>query len=113
MAGVCEGECMGCCLGNDPLTLTRCIAVRLYSFMKLLKGVNPSVAKPTTYEYKGENFIFSYLLALLIFSFRSRHGMMRADLMTPPFYSGLSKGSGWFPTLKYAIQSREQHSNSS
>ena len=33
MAGVCEGECMGRCPGDESLTLTR---------------GNPSVTKPTT-----------------------------------------------------------------
>ena len=41
--GVCEGRCMWCCPGDEPLTLTRC-----HSFMKGLKGGNPSVAKSTT-----------------------------------------------------------------
>ena len=37
-----KGECMGCSLGYEPLTLTRC-----HSYMKFLGG-NLSVAEPTT-----------------------------------------------------------------
>ena len=43
MAGVCEGECMGCIPGDEPLTLTGC-----HSYMKPLKGGSWSVAEPTT-----------------------------------------------------------------
>ena len=39
---VCEGECMGRSLGNEPLTL------RCHSYMKPLKGGSPPVAEPTT-----------------------------------------------------------------
>ena len=53
MAGVCEGGCMGRSQGDEPLTLTRC-----HNFMEPWKGGNPSVAKPTTEVYKGENFSF-------------------------------------------------------
>ena len=40
-----EGECMGCCLGDEPLILMRCHS---YSYMKPLMGASPSVVKPTT-----------------------------------------------------------------
>ena len=43
MVGICEGECIGCSLGDEPLTLTRC-----HSYMKPIKGGSPSVAEPTT-----------------------------------------------------------------
>ena len=53
MAGACEGECMGRSQGDKLLTLMIC-----HGFMKPWKGGNPSVAIPTTYEHKGENFFF-------------------------------------------------------
>ena len=60
--------------GEEPLTLTRC-----HSFMNPLKGGDVSVAKPRTYEHKGENFFFiSFSFTNLLFSLISWH-MMRAD----------------------------------
>ena len=49
MAGLCEGECMGRCLGDDPLTLmTRYYSCEISKPYKALDGGNPSVAKPKT-----------------------------------------------------------------
>ena len=42
MAGVCEGECMGHSLGDEPLTLTR-----YHNYMNP-SGRSRSVAEPTT-----------------------------------------------------------------
>ena len=47
--GGCEGECMGCSLGDEHLTFTRC-----HSYMKTLKGGSPSVAEST----KGKMLFF-------------------------------------------------------
>ena len=41
--GACERKCMGCSLGDEPLTLMRC-----HSYMKPLKGGSPSVGEPNT-----------------------------------------------------------------
>ena len=57
---------MGCCLGDELLTLMRC-----HSFMKPWKGGNQSVDKPTTYEHKGEILCFSSLSQA--FSFAVAH----------------------------------------
>ena len=43
MVGVCEGECMGGSLEDEPLTLTR-----WHSFMEPLKDESPFVAELTT-----------------------------------------------------------------
>ena len=45
MAGVCEGECMGCSLRDEPLTLMRCHSCGLPQLLEPLGG-NLSVAKP-------------------------------------------------------------------
>ena len=65
MVGVCEGECTGCGLGDEPLTLMRC-----HSLMKSWKGGNSSVAKPITYEHNWKiyffiSFSFTDLLSLI------------------------------------------------
>ena len=43
MVGVCDGECMKRCTGDEPLTLMRC-----HSFMNPLKGGSPFLAELTT-----------------------------------------------------------------
>ena len=72
--GFVRGNARGRCLGNEPLTLTRC-----HSLMKPLKGEIRLWPRPQLQNIKGKISFFSYLLALLIFYFRSLHGMMRAD----------------------------------
>ena len=47
MAGVCEGECMGYSLGDEPLTLTRYHSCELLQLYEALGG-NLSVPEPTT-----------------------------------------------------------------
>ena len=62
--GVCEGECVGCTLRDEPLTLMRCHSCRLPWLYEILDGLK-HVAKPTTLGLKGKNLFF--FLALLPF----------------------------------------------
>ena len=48
MVGVCEGEGIECCPGDEPLTLTRCYSCEMPQPYEALEGGNPSVTKPTT-----------------------------------------------------------------
>ena len=45
---VCEGECIGRCPGNEPLTLTRCHSCELQQLYEAFEGGSLSVAEPTT-----------------------------------------------------------------
>ena len=38
MMGVCEGECMECCPGDEPLTLTRCYICEMPQPYEALEG---------------------------------------------------------------------------
>ena len=55
MVGVCEGECMGCSLVDEPLNLMTC-----YSYMNPLKGGSlwPSLQLK---GHEGKNLFFSFL----------------------------------------------------
>ena len=56
----CEGECVGRCLEDHPLILTRCLTVvSFHSYMKPLKGGSPSVAKPTTRDVEPKIFLMA------------------------------------------------------
>ena len=48
MAGVCEGECMGRCPRDEPLTLTRCQNCEFPYLMEPLKGGGLCVAELST-----------------------------------------------------------------
>ena len=64
MAGVCEGECMGCSPGDEPLTLTRCHRCglpQLYEGWKSVCG--------RAYNLKGINVKFSVFLLFLKLNF--------------------------------------------
>ena len=50
MAGVCEGECIGLSLGDEPLTLTQCHNCELPQLYEALEGWIPSVAESKTYR---------------------------------------------------------------
>ena len=46
MVEVCEEECLGHSLGDEPLTVTRCYRCGLSQVYETLKGGDLSVAKP-------------------------------------------------------------------
>ena len=49
MASFCEGECMGCSTGDEPLTLSKdATVVGCHRYMKQMKDGSPSMAKSTT-----------------------------------------------------------------
>ena len=68
--GVCEEECMGHTLGDEPQTLMGC-----HSYLKPLKVGSPSVAKPKNLKGKREKFLFFLLFFKLCFSFTVAHFM--------------------------------------
>ena len=56
--GVCEGECMGHCLKDEPLTLTRCYNCEMpqpYEALELQKFI---CGQAHTEEHKEESFFF-------------------------------------------------------
>ena len=74
MGEVCEGECMGRRSGDEPMTFTRCHSCELPQLYEDLERWN-SVLK----VIRGKFCLFSVLLALLIFYFRSSRGTMSGD----------------------------------
>ena len=75
MAGVCEGECMGCSQGDEPLTLIRCNSCGLPHLYEALEG-RKSVCD-RAYNLKGIKGKFSgfFLFLKVCFSFTAVHFM--------------------------------------
>ena len=65
--------------GDEPLTLKRFHSCELPHLYEALEGWDSVCDQVYSLRYKGENFSFSDLLALLIFYCSSFHGMMRTD----------------------------------
>ena len=76
MVGVCL---WGIAWGNEPLILMICYSCEMPQSYEALEGWKPICDQPHNLEHKGENFFFSYLLALLDLLFTQFHGMMHAD----------------------------------
>ena len=53
MIGVCEGECMGRCLGDETLTLMRCYSCEVPHPYEALEGGNPfkSIKRKISFSY--------------------------------------------------------------
>ena len=73
MVGGCEGECMGCSLGDEPLTLMRC---QLYEALEWKSHLWSSLQLK---GHKGENFFLFLSKYLKLFFCHSFHGMICAD----------------------------------
>ena len=75
---VCKRECMGCNLGDEPLTLMRCHSSGL---PQLYEALGWKFVCDQDYNFKGIMGKISFFLKLC-FSFTVAHfyGMMRANL---------------------------------
>ena len=58
MAGVCEGECIGRCSGDETLTLTRCHCCELQQLYEALEGRKSFCDQAHKLGEKGENIFF-------------------------------------------------------
>ena len=59
MVEVCEGECMGCCPGDEPMTWMRCRSCEMPWPYELLKGRNIGkyINKINKYKYIDLNIV--------------------------------------------------------
>ena len=74
MAGVCEGECIGCSPGDEPLTLSRCHNCGLPQLYETFKGWKSICGQ--AYNLKGKKGTFSIFLLFYCSSFL---GVMHAN----------------------------------
>ena len=68
---------MGRCPGDETLTLTRCHSCELPQPWEALGGRKSVCGEAHNLRAHRLNFLFSYLLDLLISFFRPFHGMIR------------------------------------